>query len=115
MVGMIKSTIHLRNIRFERAMKYIVNVQLEYVGLDLRISVSGLEICIWKKSSTRQLNKVTLEQVWRKKEKMTKPPRAPDHEKRVEAEETAKRGAATWNCGIMKAVRRGLLREIGIS
>jgi len=53
--------------------------------------------------------------MWRKKEKMTKPPRAPDHEKRVEAEETAKRGAATWNCGIMKAVRRGLLREIGIS
>ena len=39
MVGMIKSTIHFRNIRFERAMKYIVNIQLEYVGLDLRISV----------------------------------------------------------------------------
>lgn len=53
--------------------------------------------------------------MWRKKEKMTKPPRAPDHEKRVEAEETAKRGAVTWNCSIMKAVRRGLLREIGIS
>ena len=53
--------------------------------------------------------------MWRKKEKMTKPLRAPDHEKRDEAEETAERWAATWDCGIMKAVRRGLLREIGIN
>lgn len=46
---------------------------------------------------------------------MTKPPRAPDHEKGVEAEETAKRWAEAWACAITKAVRRGLLREIGIN